>query len=170
MPVHVVEPDTGDKTVADAAEEPTEPAVNPLGACEDRLKRAMADLENMRRRAESDVSLRVASAVEPIMAELVNIRDDLARARDASSGADASGLDGILKNTDALLARNGVTEINAIGEPFDPLKHESVRLVDDPALDDGTVMSVARKGYICHGRVLRPSLVEVSRRVSEKDG
>ncbi len=165
-----MEPDEGGETVEGAAGEPAEPAAAPLGECEDRLQRAMADLENMRRRAEHDVSMRVASAVEPIMAELVNIRDDLARARDASSGADASGLEGILKNTDALLARNGVTEIEAIGEPFDPLKHESVRVVVDPALDDGTVTSVARKGYICHGRVLRPSLVAVSRRVGEQDG
>jgi len=145
-------------------------AAEPREGCEDLLKRAMADLENMRRQAERTVAMRVASAVEPVMAGLVNIRDDLARARDAASGADAKGLDGILRNADALLASNGVSEIDSLGMPFDPLRHETVRVVDDPVLEDGTVTSVMRKGYIYNDRVLRPSLVAVSRRTGAQDG
>lgn len=150
-------------------EVPVEEGAPPDG-CEDKLKRAMADLENMRKQAERTVAMRVASAVGPVMADLVNIRDDLARARDAASGADAEGLDGILRNADALLARSGVSEIDSLGMPFDPLRHESVRVVDDPVLEDGTVTSVLRKGYIYNDRVLRPSLVAISRRTGAQDG
>jgi len=185
----VTEPGAGDAPVdvrveaeeamADGARAASEPSAEPERAgpegappegCEDLLKRAMADLENMRRQAERTVAMRVASAVGPVMADLVNIRDDLARARDAASGADAEGLDGILRNADALLARNGVSEIDSLGMPFDPLRHETVSVVDDPVLEDGTVTSVLRKGYIYNDRVLRPSLVAISRRTGGQDG
>jgi len=172
-PVDVrVEPEGAGEAAAGAegAAQGTGPAGAAPEGCGDLLKRAMADLENMRRQAERTVAMRVASAVGPVMADLVNIRDDLARARDAASGADAEGLDGILRNADALLARSGVSEIDSLGMPFDPLRHETVRVVDDPVLEDGTVTSVIRKGYIYNDRVLRPSLVAISRRTGAQDG
>ena len=70
------------------------------------------------------------------------------------------GLEGILKNIDSLLASEGVREIEAVGTPFDPNVHDAIAYSAD--LAENTVTEI-RKGYILNGRVLRPSLVEISK-------
>ena len=136
-----------------------------MDECEDKLKRTMADYENMMRQKDHDIALRVAVQVDSILIDILQVRDDIERAHEAftASGADASGLAGIVKNISAILARHEVKEIDALGAHFDPKIHESVSVVDDDSSDDETVIKVIRKGYICHERVLRPSLVEISR-------
>ncbi len=143
-------------------------AKSELDECRDKLARTMADYENMMRQKDHDVALRVTAGVISVMGDVIRIHDDLVRAHDAlvGSGNLSSGLDGILKNISALLARNNVVEIDALGEHFDPSRHESIKVVDDDTLDDGTITKVIRKGYIYQNQVLRPSLVEISRRSS----
>lgn len=165
-PEHV--PAAGDDAAGakDGGEPDAPPAKTEIEECEDKLKRTMADYQNMMRQKEHDIEARAAARVEPVLADMLQIRDDIERAHGAfaESGVDASGLGGILRNVEALLERNGVEEIDALGEHFDPDMHESVSVVEDNALEEGTVTKVARKGYICRKRVLRPTLVEISRR------
>lgn len=144
------------------------PPRSELDECKDKLMRTMADYENMMRQKDGDIAMRVAAGVNSVMADLLQIHDDIERAHDAFASSEdvASGLGGILKNIRALLTKYGITEINALGEHFDPDKHESIKVVDDDSLDDGTVTSIIRKGYICRNQILRPSLVEISRRES----
>ena len=137
-----------------------------LKECKDKLMRTMADYENMMRHKDNEIVLRTALKIDSVMTDILQIHDDIERAHAAFVGSDAdlSGLAGILKNTNTLLAKHNVTEINALGTHFDPEKHESIKVVDDDFLDDGTVTKVIRKGYICQNRILQPSLVEISGR------
>ena len=68
---------------------------------------------------------------------------------------------------DSLLLANNVLPIDAIGEIFDPNLHEAISITDDPKLDDNTIVKEIRKGYISHNRVIRPSLVEISKKQGE---
>ena len=65
---------------------------------------------------------------------------------------------------DALLSQYGVTPIDAIGEIFDPNFHEAISIIDDDSLDDNTITKEIRKGYISHERLIRPTLVEISKK------
>lgn len=165
--VPVIGNDTDDETPKVVSDEPS--TMTTLDECEDKLKRTMADYENMMRQKDHDIALRSALRVDSVMTDILQVHDDIERAHEAFTGSqdDASGLAGILKNVNALLAKHNVTEVDALGKHFDPEKHESVAVVDDDSIDDGTVTKVIRKGYICQDRILRPSLVEISRRISK---
>ena len=141
---------------------------------EEKLKRALADMQNLTRRTEAEIDKRANETVDRLLLDFIGIRDDLARARDALSGgggggskADADGLDSILRNVDSLLGGRGVRAIDALGEIFDPGLHEAVSVVADAGLDDGTITREIRKGYISRENVLRPTLVEISRKEGE---
>jgi molecular chaperone GrpE len=115
----------------------------------------------------------LASKAESIKAELLlkflNIRDDylralsVARQSKSEQGVVIEGLEGILKNIDSLLASEGVREIEAVGTPFDPNVHDAIAYSARDDLAENTVTAEIRKGYMLNGRVLRPSLVEISK-------
>jgi molecular chaperone GrpE len=117
----------------------------------------------------------VASKAESIKAELLlkflNIRDDYLRALSVARQSKSEqivvieGLEGILKNIDSLLASEGVREIEAIGTPFDPNVHDAIAYSARDDLAENTVTAEIRKGYMLNGRVLRPSLVEISKKI-----
>jgi molecular chaperone GrpE len=77
---------------------------------------------------------------------------------------DVSGLESIVKNMNSLLSEYGVTQINALGEIFNPNFHEAVSVVDDSSLDEDTITKEIRKGYISQNRVIRPTIVEISKK------
>jgi molecular chaperone GrpE len=74
------------------------------------------------------------------------------------------GLEGILKNIDLLLSSEGVREIETVGTPFDPHVHDAIAHSARDDLEEDTVTAEIRKGYVLNGRVLRPSLVEISKK------
>lgn len=150
---------------------PPEAAAGPppeLAACEERLKRSLADYANLQRRTESEISTRVEDGVNSVLFDMLQVRDDFVRARDAYSaeGARTDGLDSVLKNMDALLEGRGVSAIEAAGRPFDPALHEAVSSAPRPDVDEGTVVEEIRRGYRSRNRIIRPALVVVS----TKDG
>ena len=65
---------------------------------------------------------------------------------------------------DGFLVEFGLRPIEAVGEIFDPILHEAISIKEDPTLDDNTITTELRKGYILKDRVIRPSLVEISKR------
>jgi molecular chaperone GrpE len=117
----------------------------------------------------------VASKAESIKAELLlkflNIRDDYLRALSVARQSKSEqivvieGLEGILKNIDSLLASEGVREIEAVGTPFDPNVHDAIAYSARDDVAENTVTAEIRKGYMLNGRVLRPSLVEISKKI-----
>jgi molecular chaperone GrpE len=135
-----------------------------------KLKYLMADFDNYRKQMEKQA----ASKAEVIKAELLlkflNIRDDYLRAlsvakQSKSEAVVIEGLEGILKNIDSLLASEGIQEIETVGTPFDPNVHDAITYSERDDVTENTVTSEIRKGYMLNGKVLRPSLVEISKKI-----
>jgi len=137
---------------------------------EKKLQYLLADFENLKKRTESDVQTRVNSILAEIMLKFLSIYDDFVRAKDVlgKQHVNTDGLDGILKNMNSFLSEYGVIPIDAVGEIFDPKLHEAIDVKEDPSLDNNTITKEIRKGYILQNRVIRPSLVEISKTSNDK--
>jgi molecular chaperone GrpE len=133
---------------------------------EKKLQYLLADFENLKKRTELDVQSKVNSALDSMMLKFLSIYDDFIRAKDvlAKQKINTDGLSAILKNMDSFLSENGITPIEALGEIFDPQLHEAISVKEDPSLDDNTITAEIRKGYILQNRIIRPSLVEISKK------
>lgn len=139
---------------------------------QDRLLRALADAENVRRRADRAAQDARKFAVADFSRELLTVVDNLRRAIAAAEdpAVDSAGSDPLLEGIKAIerslmttLERFGVRQIEARGTPFDPLRHEAIMEVDDPERAPGAVVDVMEDGYAIHDRLLRPAKVSVTR-------
>ena len=135
-------------------------------SCEEKLKRSLADFQNLQKKTTSDIENGVNAKIDSFMKNFLSLYDDFVRAKKALSteNVDVAGLESILKNMDSFLSDNGIKPIKALGEIFDPNFHEAVSVVEDSTLDDGTITKEIRKGYISHNRVIRPTVVEISKK------
>ncbi|MEM3073533.1 MAG: nucleotide exchange factor GrpE, partial [Nitrososphaerales archaeon] len=98
---------------------------------------------------------------------LIPIKEDLERAIAALSDKNSSLLEGVkvvAENLKAVLSKEGLEEIEALGAKFDPNLHEAYSYVSKEDCEDGVITSVIRKGYKLNGKVIRASLVEVNKR------
>jgi len=132
---------------------------------EKKLQYLLADFENLKKRTELDVQNRVNFIIDEIMLKFLSIYDDFVRAKEAlaKQKVNTQGLDAILKNMNSFLTEYGVTPIVALGEIFDPKLHEAISVKEEPSLNNDTITAEIRKGYILQNRVIRPSLVEISK-------
>jgi len=132
----------------------------------DKWQRALADYQNLERRTQVEISQRVSSKTNDLLLNFINIYEDFLRAENSISkeNIDTSGIQAVIKNMENLLAENNITSINAVGEIFDPQIHEAVSIVEDNALDDGTITQEVSKGYISGKAILKPSKVIVSKK------
>ncbi|WP_082553686.1 nucleotide exchange factor GrpE [Altererythrobacter sp. Root672] len=139
---------------------------------QDRLLRALADAENVRRRADRTAHEARNYAVADLARELLTVVDNLRRAIDAAgdpSGPTAGtaslveGIRAIERSLTTMLERVGVRRIEARGAAFDPSRHEAIMEVVDPERAPGSVVDVMEDGYTIHDRLLRPARVSVTR-------
>jgi molecular chaperone GrpE len=135
-----------------------------LARAEDRYLRSRADLENYRKRADRELERRVRERGDQLLAAWLDVVDSVERAlalaqHDAGTAAD---LRAFLDQMEAVLRRQGVTRIGAVGEVFDPELHEAVAVVPGGDHEPGTIAQVARSGYSADDRVLRPAQVTVA--------
>lgn len=138
-----------------------------IKAQREQILRAAADFENYRRRQQNSLEDVKYLAREAIMTNVLPLVDNLERALAAmqSSGnvqALEEGIRLILKQMKDILEREGLTEIQADGELFDPSLHEAVMTEARDDIPEQTVVETLQKGYRLGSRVLRPSLVKVS--------
>ena len=141
-------------------------------AYEKKIQYLIADFENLKKRTETDVQNRVNSIIDRNILKFLLIYDDFVRAKEALSkqGAKTEGLDAILKNMDSFLLESGVRPIESLGEIFDSKLNEAMSIKKDLSLEENTVTAELRKGYILKDRVIRHSLVEISKkRIKETD-
>ena len=133
---------------------------------EEKLKHVLADFQNLNRKTQSDIENGVNTKVDEFILDFLKIYDDFIRAKEvfSESKINTDGLDSILKNMDSLLKKYHIISIDALGEIFDPNFHEAISIITDPDLDDNTITKEIRKGYISHERVVRPTLVEISKK------
>jgi len=137
---------------------------------EEKLKHVLADFQNLSRKTQSDIENGVNSKINEFMLDFIKIYDDFIRAKEviSESKINADGLNSILKNMESLMQKYNVTPIEALGEIFDPNYHEAISIISDSTLDDNTITKEIRKGYISHERIIRPTLVEISKKDDDK--
>ena len=128
--------------------------------------RAKAEGENIRRRAQEDITKASKFAVEKFAGELLAVKDSLEAAL-ANEKQDAetlkAGVELTLKQLAAAFEKSSLNEINPVGEKFDPHKHQAISQIPGPeGTESNTVLTVLQKGYALHDRVVRPALVVVS--------
>jgi len=154
------------KEIPDDLQELLEKQKETLATCEEELKHSLADYQNLERKTKSDIEKGVKTKIDQFMLKFISIYDDFIRAKTilAEQKVNVSGLESILKNMDSLLSEYNVKPINALGEIFDPNLHEAVSVIEDSTLDDGTITKEIRKGYISQNRLIRPTIVEISKK------
>lgn len=155
---------------AGGAERPASEAERPpehddeLARMEDRYKRALADLDNYRKRSARELERRVEAERDQLLLQWLEVIDGVERAlRQRPHTPLYEGLRAVLDQMDAILARQGVRRTGEAGEPFDPERHEAIDVRTDEGVPDRTVVEVARSGFAVGDRVLRPAQVVVSR-------
>ncbi len=137
---------------------------------EGKLKHTLADFQNLEKKIKSDIEKGVNTKMDQFMLDFLQIYDDFIRAKIVfvENNINVEGLDSILKNMDSLLSKYHITSIDALGEIFDPKLHEAISVIEDPTLDDDVITKVIRKGYISHNRVIRPALVEITKKTKSE--
>ena len=142
---------------------------------EDKIARALAEMENQRRRFEKEKDDAFDYGGFSFAKEALNLIDNLERSRQILES------DEILKDTEALkktlehfeiiskdmvsiFSRNGITPILSVGKKLDPNKHQAMMEIDDDQKEPGTIVQEIQKGFMMKDRLLRPSLVSVSKK------
>jgi molecular chaperone GrpE len=140
----------------------------------DRMLRTIADYENSKKRAEREKAEFFKYAVEGVIKDLIPVVDNIERGIEsakASKDFDSlnEGIQLIHKQLDDLLKKRGVAVIEAKGEPFDPKLHEAMMHIESDDVPENAVIEEFQRGYLLHDRVIRPSMVSVSRGKHEEE-
>jgi molecular chaperone GrpE len=160
-PVGNGSPDTRESEDATVPESPSRPAVE----LEDRLLRALADLENLRKRYERELRRERDSERARVVIEWLPVIDNLElalRHAGSSSGGLVDGVAAVRDQAVAVLDQLGFRRFEDVGRPFDPTRHEAVSTIDADAPPD-TVVAAVRPGYGSERQILRPAKVVVAR-------
>lgn len=134
----------------------------------DKFLRAQAEMDNLRRRAEKDVSNAHKYAQDKLLNALLPVVDSLERAIEACQNNEVNkvileGVELTLKLFLDTLEKQGLKQLNPKGEVFDPNFHEAISMQETQEVDSGYVLAVVQKGYKLHDRILRPALVVVAK-------
>jgi molecular chaperone GrpE len=135
---------------------------------QDRVLRAQAELDNLRKRTARDVENAHRYALERFVGDLLPVMDSLELGIDAAASAEdvaglRQGMDLTRKMFQDTLARFGVTAVDPAGEKFNPERHQAVSVQQIEGREPGTVVAVMQKGYELNGRLVRPAMVVVSK-------
>jgi molecular chaperone GrpE len=170
-------PDGGPSQRGDPASAPVPPGNGTadesaeLARMEDRYKRALADLDNYRKRSARELQAGVEQSRESLLRDWLEAVDSVERALQMSHGTPgAEGLRALLEQMEAILARQGAQRIGAAGDQFDPERHEAIEARVTDEAPDRTILEAVRSGWAIGDRVLRPALVIVARRPEPASG
>lgn len=149
---------------------------------QDDVLRVQAEMQNLRRRNEQDIEKAHKYGQERFVTELLTVIDNLERAleaarvskdesEDENAGGSAhdklmaihEGVDLTLKSFTECFRKFDIQAIDPLGEPFDPLQHQAMAAQENDKVEPNTVTAVMQKGYLLHGRVIRPAMVMVSK-------
>ena len=137
----------------------------------ERAIRAVAEMENLRRRAAQDVEKAHKFALEKFAAELLPVLDNLERAIELADKENDTlkpmieGVELTLKSMQSGVAKFGLVALDPTNQPFDPNAHQAMSMVPSADVAPNTVIAVMQKGYELNGRVIRPAMVMVSKAV-----
>jgi len=129
--------------------------------------RAVADVENIRKRAQRDVESAHRYGLEKFAQELLAVKDSLEMGLEAGLNADAksllAGKEATLQLLNKAFQKFNIAEINPVGAPFDPQQHEAIAMQESATAEPGSVLQAVQKGYELNGRLLRPARVIVAK-------
>lgn len=133
-----------------------------------RLQRLQAEFDNFRKRTQKEKEETLKYAAERVVEAMLPVLDNFERAVSSSQSSQdftafSQGVEMILKQMYNALSKEGLTAIEAVGQPFDPKLHDAVLQVDSEEHPENTVVEELQKGYYLKEKVLRPSMVKVSR-------
>jgi molecular chaperone GrpE len=158
------QPDVAAEAAPTGAEAALAEAQAKIVELQESFLRAKAETENVRRRAQEDVTKAHKFAIESFAEHLLPVIDSLEAAAADSSGDLAKVREGVeltLRQLTGALEKGRVVALNPVGEKFDPHRHQAISVV--PAEQEpNTVVAVLQKGYVIADRVLRPALVTVA--------
>ncbi|MDR0904555.1 MAG: nucleotide exchange factor GrpE [Oscillospiraceae bacterium] len=153
------------ETEPEIVETPAEPTADELLAAEkDRYLRLAAEYDNYRKRSQKEREAVYADVRADTVTKLLPVYDNLARAL-AAPCSDEKFLEGVeltFTQFSEILKNLGVEEIAAVGEKFDPERHNAVSQVDNPDTESGTITLEFQKGFTLNGKVIRHSMVQVA--------
>ena len=161
-----------DQETVEAPEEDAE-----LVALRDQVLRAQAEVENVRRRSQRDVENAHKYALERFVEHLLPVIDSLDKGVEAAESAESDEAQAIGEGTALsvkllmdVLGKQGVEQVDPLGEPFDPSRHEAMAMVENPDAEPNSVMDVMAKGYVLNGRVVRAAKVVVVKPPASEQG
>jgi molecular chaperone GrpE len=147
---------------------------------EDKLARAFAEMENQRRRFEKEREDAFNYGGFSFAKETLNLIDNLERSKQILENDEAlknsetlkktlEHFDIINKDMVSILSKNGITPLDSIGKKLDPNFHQAMMEIDDDQKEPGTIIQEIQKGFMMKDRLLRPSLVGVSKKAENKE-
>lgn len=171
--------DAEEQVAADEADAENEPDLaSELAETKDKLLRAMAEMENLRRRAQRDKEDAHNYAITKFARDMLSISDNLRRALDSIPAEARENehvtmvVEGVemteteLVNT---LERHKITQVEALGKKFNPHFHQAMFELEDLSVEPGTVVQVVQHGYQISDRLLRPSMVGIAKGGQKKE-
>ena len=144
----------------------------------DQRLRAIAELENFRKRAEKDQSDALKYGISNFAKEIINIRDNIERAQSSISEEAKNnetiksvieGIDLIAQSVVSTFEKIGIKKIESLNEKFDHNLHQAMMEIENDDLEPGTIVQELIPGYTLHDRLLRPAMVGVSKKTKKKD-
>jgi molecular chaperone GrpE len=139
----------------------------------ERLLRQAAEMENFKKRTAREKADAIRYANESLVKDLLPALDNLERALDYAKGGDGKplleGIEMVLKSLVETLGKHGVTQISALGERFDPERHEAIAQIESGKHDPNSVVQEHQKGYYLLDRLLRPAQVIVAKAPENKE-
>lgn len=139
---------------------------------QEQMLRSQAEMQNVRRRAEIDVEKAHKFALEKFVKELLPVADSLEKAVESTEGHQDAGeqvasiREGVEMTLNLFmnsLKKFNVEQLDPLGEPFDPQKHEALSMVPAPDAEPNSVVAVVQKGYMLNERLVRPAMVMVAK-------
>ena len=144
----------------------------------DQKLRAIAELENFRKRAEKDQSDALKYGISNFAKEIINIRDNIERAQSSISEEAKNneaiksvieGIDLIAQSVVSTFEKIGIKKIESLNEKFDHNLHQAMMEIENDDLEPGTIVQELIPGYTLHDRLLRPAMVGVSKKTKKND-
>jgi len=136
-----------------------------INELKDKLLRSRAELENFKKRHETEIEKALKFGVESLLVELVSVIDNLERAISSfskdSNQEDIEGIDLTLKSFESTLEKFNMRPINPLNENFNPEQHEAVGTVKQNDSEENSVIEVLQRGWQLHNRTVRPARVIV---------
>ena len=149
-----------------------------ITSLKDKRLRAIAELENFRKRAEKDQSDALKYGISNFAKEIINIRDNIERAQNSISDEAKNnetiksvieGIDLISQSVVSTFEKIGIKKIESLNEKFDHNLHQAMMEIENDELDPGTIVQELIPGYTLHDRLLRPAMVGVSKKSKKNE-